>query len=108
MENLLEVEKNTNAAEKCKCVIRLKTFIWHDKNGLYFKKNMTYLKRKSFGYNILHEDCYNINVTEVYEKIVNIFEVPDGIYEVITCDEILNTENNSIEDYGYKLIPVIE
>ncbi len=69
---------------------------------------MIYLKRKSFGYNILDEDCNNIYPEDVFEKIMNIFKVPDGIYEVVVCDEIRNYEDGSIDDYSYKLIPVNE
>ena len=44
-----------------KLVVRIKTSIWHDNNGVYSRKSMTYLKRKSNnidGHMLLHDlDC---------------------------------------------------
>lgn len=90
------------------CVVRLITSFWHDGNGVYIKKSLRILRRKSSGYNILLEDCSNSDAEEVLTKITNLDKCEDDIYQVVTCDEIRDWESGYVEDYSYRLIPYEE
>jgi hypothetical protein len=91
-----------------KLVVRLTTSMWHDKNGLHMRRDVRFLKRKSFGYNILYEDATWVGADEVINRIVNLYEADDGVYEVITVNESEDWETGCIEDYDYKLIEIGE
>jgi hypothetical protein len=92
-----------------KCVIRITTSAWSDKRGLNVKKCLSYLRRKTTGYyNIMEEDCQQIGDREVLDRIINLYSVEDGVYEVIPCDEYRDWESGYIEDYNYKLVPYKE
>ena len=104
-DNLLSTTEKKEP--KCQCIVRLTTTYWHDQDGVYKKQSLKYLKRKCIGFNILYEDASNINVGEVINRIENLDECKDGIYQVITCNEYGHWETpNIIEDYDYKLIPL--
>ena len=89
----------------CRCVVRLKTSIWKDDNGLHLRKDLTYMKRLSFEFNILKEDAVNIGANEVMDRIDNLNDCKDGLYEVVTCNETREYESGMIDDYDYTLIP---
>jgi len=93
----------------CKCVVRLTTTYWNDKNGVYKKQSLRFLKKKCNGHNILYEDASNSGVEEVIERIVNLNKVKDGKYQVLTCNEHSDWETpNIMDDYDYKLVPLLE
>ncbi|MDD5370519.1 MAG: hypothetical protein PHQ40_15660 [Anaerolineaceae bacterium] len=77
-------------------VVRLKTTVWADMNGLYLKKSLTFLRRKCEGVNVLEEAVDQDGAQEVRPRILNVDECEDGIYEVVTC---------SVDNYYYKLMP---
>ena len=87
-------------------IVRVKTSTWiSDKGIISLRKDIIPIKRKSKGYQILQEDAANIGVLEVVDKIVNLDEISDGLYEIITVNEFRDWESGYIEDYDYKLIP---
>ena len=90
------------------CVVRLTTSSWSSKRGVFLQKSLSYLRRKCDGYNILEEDTTYVGAEEVAHKVVNLYDVEDGIYEVVTCNESRCWETNTIDDYDYKLIPYEE
>ena len=100
--DLLNLDDNKN---KSICIVRLTTNYWDDKKGLYLKKSVTILKRKCNGYNIIQEDTDNMGADEVVSRIVNLYSIEDGIYQVVICNESRDWETNNVEDYDYKLIP---
>jgi hypothetical protein len=104
-DNLFEAIKNEDNSIQARCVVRLKTSYWSDSRGVYSKKSITFLKRLCFEYNILQEDAQNIGNEEVIEKIVNLNECEDGIYQVETCNPSHDWESGYLDDYDYKLIP---
>lgn len=86
------------------CVVRLITTYWHDCKGAYLRKNLNILKKKSSGYNILTEECDNIGAAEVLPEITNLYEVPDGVYEVVICNVSKDSVTGYVDDYyDYKL-----
>ena len=94
--------------DKCenKCVIRLSTSAWSDRRGVHLKKSVSFLRRKSFGFNVIEEDCGNLSALEVISGITNLDNCRDGVYEVVVCNESRDWETNSVEDWEYKLIRV--
>jgi len=87
-------------------VVRLSTTSWLDKHGkLCLKKTLSTSKRYSSGHNFLLEDGVNIGSKEVIESITNLYECPDGLYEVVIYNELVDWESGTIEDFSYKLIP---
>jgi hypothetical protein len=87
-----------------RCVVRLRTTMWADKNGIHMRKSLTFLRRKSEGFNVLEEDVSAVGVEEVVPRILNMDECPDGIYEVVMCNESHDFETGYIDDYDYRLV----
>lgn len=86
------------------CVVRVKTSYWNDGNGLYQKKAITFLRRKSKGFNILEEDCSAIGTDQVMQHIENLGSVEDGIYRVQTINETRDWESGYVDGYDYFLV----
>ena len=89
-------------------VVRVRTSYWHDKKGGHIRKDINYLKRKSRGYNVLDEDMYLGSADLVLPTIINLYDVEDGIYELITVNESRDWETGYIDSYDMKLIPYKE
>ena len=90
------------------CVVRLATSYWRDERGLHMKKSLSYLRRKSSGFNWLEEDASCIGADEVLENVTNLPAADDGIYRVIICDQHRDYETGIIDDYSYKLVPFVD
>lgn len=87
-----------------RCVVRLRTSIWNNKRGIYYRKEIIFMKSLSWDFSILEEDAQNIGA-DVYDKITNIDECEDGLYEVIMCNPSYDWESGYLDDYDYELIP---
>lgn len=94
--------------KQSRLVVRVSTSTWQDKNGLYSRKNIKFLKRKSLGFNMLLEEADSIGAEDVVASITNLNDVGDGVYEVIVCNEYREWESGLVEDWDYKLIPYEE
>ena len=91
-----------------KVVVRVTTSYWHDKRGGHVRNDINFLKKKCTGFNILDEDMYAAGADEILPNIVNLYDVKDGVYELITVNESRDWETGYIDMYDYKLIPYIE
>lgn len=89
-----------------RCVVRLRTTAWSDKRGLHLKKSLTFLRRQCTGFNILEEDASAIGAEEVLPRILNLDDVEDGTYYVVTCNESRDWESGYVDDYDYRLVPL--
>lgn len=89
-------------------VVRLTTSCWHDSKGCYLKKSIVVQRRKSKGYDILWEECSNVGADEVLAMIENLFEVKDGLYNLIFCNESRDWETGIVDDYDLRLTPYKE
>ena len=103
MIDILELETDKKK-EQIKLFVRLTTSCYHDSAGLTIKKHLRYLKRKSAGFNFLDEDCGMVGANQVFDRITNLDECEDGVYQVITCNEFKDWETGHIEDYDYMLV----
>jgi hypothetical protein len=94
----------TNTEEiKHKTIVKLSTQYYKDNNSAYIKKVLTRLKRKSTGYDLLLEECDNTGCEYMLSGIVNLFEVPDGIYELCAYNIEYNYFTGYIDDLEYIL-----
>lgn len=88
-----------------KTIVKLTTQYYNDNNSGYLKKVLTRLKRKSTGYDLLIEECNNMGSKEVMERIVNLFDVDDGIYQLVTYNH--SYERGIVVDWDYKLVNIV-
>jgi hypothetical protein len=107
MVNPIELSSSESVSDN-ELIVRLKTESWFDNKGIYIKKKILFMKRLSKGFNLLLEDCVQIGSEEVDGRIINLDECSDGLYKVIICHEYRDWETGMIEDWEYKLIPVME
>jgi hypothetical protein len=91
-----------------RCIVRISTSCWKDKRGIHVRKDINYLRKLCLGYNILEEDCDNLYLSEIVDRILNLYAVEDGVFEVITCNVSTDYETGYIDGYDYKLIPYKE
>lgn len=91
--------------KECQTVVRVITTCWADNKGAHTKRSLNVLKRKSFGFNILEDECSNIGAEEAMGNILNLYDVKDGIYEIITCNISRDIESGYVDDWDLKLIP---
>jgi len=91
--------------KECQLVVRIITTSWMDTKGLHTKRSLNTLKRKSFGYNILEDECSNIGAHDTALNILNLHEVIDGVYEVVACNISRDIETGYVDDCDLKLIP---
>lgn len=97
---------NPKMNDEIKLVVRLRTTFWHDKNGLYSKRSLTFLQRKSSGFNVLEQDASDIGAEHVISHIVNWNECADGIYQVEVCNESTDWETGYVDSYDYMLLKI--
>lgn len=103
LDDLVFVEQSEEVAWRC--VVRLSTSAWSDKRGLHFKQSLTYLRRKSCGWNPLEDEADGAGALRAYEAIINLAECKDGLYEVFTCNHSRDWETGIFDGYDLKLVP---
>ena len=94
---------NQNEEQKHKTIVKLRTEYYKDSRSAYVKKVLTTLKRKSVGYDLLLEDIDNCDVEYVLQGIKNLYNVPDGIYELQAINYSRDWETDTIQDWDYIL-----
>lgn len=94
--------------EICRIVVRVKTCFYSTRRGLHTRRDIIFLHSRCQGCNFLEEDAVNIGPDEVIPRIINLGQVPDGLYTVVTCHEHKDWETGHIEDYNYQLLPFTE
>ena len=99
---------SSNGENDSVVICRLVTSVWHDRNGITFKRQLRFLHRKSKNHNFVQEDADCVGADETWARITNIGECKDGIYKVIACNESRDWETGIIDDYDFELIPYDE
>ena len=91
-------------------IVRLKTSFWSDKKGVYQKRAITVLRRKSQldSYDWISDEVDMIGAEDIIKSIVNLNNSQDGVYRLIICDESTDWETGMVYDYNFKLIPYEE
>lgn len=87
-------------------VYRLKTSMWHDKNGAYLRKELRLMKRLSgHGHDVFQESLDNVGASEAIERITNLYECEDGLYTIVMTNISKDWETGHADDWDYALIP---
>lgn len=90
--------------KQMRCMVRLRTTMWDDKNGVHIKKSLTFLRRQCEGFNVIEEDVDASGVELVFKRITNLNECADGVYEVMMCNVSHDYESGHVDDYDYMLV----
>lgn len=89
--------------EPNRTIVKLRTEYYRDSRSAYVKKVLTTLKRKSVGYDLLLEDIDNCDAEYVLQGITNLYDIPDGIYELQTTNLSKDWETGTVQDWDYIL-----
>jgi len=92
-------------AEVSRCVVRLTTCTWADSRGVHIRTSLTFLRRKSFGFNMLQEEIAATGAEHACASIINLSECADGVYELISTNERRDWESGHIDAYDMVLVP---
>jgi hypothetical protein len=104
MFDFLPIEKQPENV----CIVRLTTSFWNDNKGINSRKSLTYLRRRSQGFQNLEEECSAIGPEDAMKTIINLDECEDGIYEVVACNISHDYESGHIDGWDFKLVKVVE
>lgn len=87
-------------------VYRLKTSMWHDRNGAYLRKELRKMKRLSgHGYDVFQEDLDMVGASEAIEGIINLYDCADGLYTIVMTNVINDPETGYADSWDYVLVP---
>jgi hypothetical protein len=104
---MIEVEEflcsATEEHQSNRCIVRLRTTMWSDKKGAYFKKSLTFLRKQCKGFNVLEEDISAAGVELILNSITNLHDCADGIYEFVVCNESRDWETGYVDEWEYDL-----
>lgn len=103
----IELDNTTGTPEPL-CTVRLSRSSWATSRGIFTETRLIYLKKQCQGFNVLQEDACLVDPSCVVDRIINLHQCDDGVYQVITCNEHRDWESGHIDDYDYKLIPVVK
>ena len=85
------------------CVVRVATSYWKDSRGIHTRRSITALKRLS-NIDILNDEANEVGAQGAFREIVNINDVPDGVYELVTCNITRDDESGHIDGWELKLV----
>jgi hypothetical protein len=109
MVDKLFLDPSEEKAEKeNRTVVRLVTSAWNDKRGVHVKKTLRWMQRLSYGFNCLEEDCTQVGTEEAIRTVLNLYDVKDGLYEVVMVNERRDWETGYVEEWEFKLHPFNE
>ncbi len=104
----MQIDSSKVTKQSFRTVVRVRTSWYSDRKGLYQKKSLTWLRRKSEGVNPLEEDISNVGAEEAGELIKNLDQVSDGIYELVFTPLSRYFETGYTDDWDYKLVPYVD
>lgn len=79
----LDLTPSKNTENEHRVIVRISTSYWSDNNGIYSRKSIKKLKRKSFGYDPLGEEIFASGAEDTWKTFLNLDGLNDGIYEMI-------------------------
>ena len=101
-----ELTSKVEGEPENRCVVRLKTEYWSNKKGIYTKRSILFMRRKSIGFNVLEEECNHVAAEDSLSNINNLNECEDGLYEAVACNFSRDYESGIIDGYEIKLIAI--
>lgn len=101
-----KLAKDDSELQQPRTVVRVSTSAFKQGSSIVLQKRVTILKRKSVNDWLFSDDLNGM--PEHIERISNLHEVVDGIYELIATDFSYDTESGYPEDWNYELVPYHE
>ena len=86
-------------------VVRLRSSAWSDGRGLHTKRSLTFMRRHSFGLNILAEESDAAGAECALGSLVNLNQCSDGLYEIVVVNQSRDWETGIVDSYDLKLVP---
>jgi hypothetical protein len=102
--DLIKMTITDGPEPRSRIVVRLTTNYYCNNQKAVIKKELRFLKRKSYGDNFFIEDCGSGGDDIVIKSIENLDECEDGIYELVTCDVSYDWETGYADGWNWKLI----
>lgn len=96
----------TTSEPKPKCIVRVRTSERRIVNGLTYERQIYVLKRQSEGFDFFNEEINCVGADLTARKITNLFDVKDGVYQVILTNISKDWESGHVDDFDFELIPL--
>jgi hypothetical protein len=90
---------------KPKTVVRVTTSAYKTQRGFAWRREVSYQRRLCQGFNVIEDDIGMTGADQVWERIINLFEVKDGLYNLVLCNISTDWETGHVEDWDYQLLP---
>ncbi len=90
-----------------KVIVRLSTCYWNDNKGIYQRRDIRFLKRKSIGFNFLKEDADQADAESCIKSIINLNKCKDGIYEAKMINISTDRESGYLDGWDVELVPFL-
>jgi hypothetical protein len=100
-----EIQFSGGSKSKPMMVVRVTESYFSTQRGLSYRRDVSFLKRKSSGFNCMEEDISCGGADLAYKSIENIDTVKPGVYELKFIEYSRDFETGHCDDWGYKLIP---
>lgn len=101
---LLKVTETT--PETYREVVRVRTCAYETKRGLSVRRDVLFMRKLSGPQAcLLFEDMSAVGASETAERIINLHQVEDGLYQLVACNEKRDWETGHIDDYDLQLVP---
>lgn len=85
-------------------VVRIRTTAFKTKRGSAVRKDIYVLKKQCLGFNFFEEEISQIGMENIVDRIVNLNQCDDGVYEMMICNESRDWETGYVDDYDFKLV----
>jgi len=99
--------QDLNKPKQPATVVRLTTSTYKTSKGAFRQtKELRTLKRKTHDFDLLENEMYNQCMEDII--ITNLYEVADGVYQLVMVNEGYDWETGCLDEYELKLIPYVE
>ena len=90
-----------------RCVVRVQEEAYLRGNTYFYGKSLRVVKRLTT-FNIIAEEAQNVGMDEAMRNILNVFDVDNGLYEIVVTNQSYDIESGYLDDWSWKLIPYEE
>ena len=108
MNNLYGGLEDSGPEYRYMVVVRLTTSAYSTERGIFLKRGLTYLKRKTTGPNHIEDEVSDIGADELFQRIINLNDCIDGVYYFEMCNKKIDWEGGYLDDWEYRLVPFKE
>lgn len=106
IQNLNDIINFDKEQVKPVLVVRVDKNFYRNKSGEFVSQTkLRVMKKLSFLSNVFEEDFSCCGPEDTIDRIVNLYEVKPGLYEMITVNQTTDWETGYIDGWDYLLIP---